>query len=82
MLFQYLTQLFQVSSRSLVEPHQRDRRSEMDGYRDSLDLDTVHYLSRPGGHCFRHDHHGLQRRVLEDLLAAPHAKIWIHECEL
>lgn len=65
-----------------MEPHQRDRRSEMDGYRDSLDLDIFHYLSRARGHCFRHDHHGLQRRILEDLFAAPHAKNWIYECEL
>lgn len=74
--------LFQVSSRGLMEPHQRDRRSEVDGYRDNLDLDLVHYLSDTGGHCFRHDHHGLQRRPLEDLSAAPHAKNWIYECEL
>lgn len=74
--------LFQVSGRGLVEPHQRDRRSEMDGHRDSLDLDTVRCLGDTGGHRFRHDHHGLQRRTLEDLFAAPHAKKPIHECEL
>lgn len=65
-----------------MEPHQRDRCSEMDGHRDSPDLDLVHHLSCSGGHRFRHDHHGLQRRTPEDLLAAPHAKNWIYECEL
>lgn len=65
-----------------MEPNQRDRCSKMDGHRDSLDLDPVRYLGCTGGHRFRHDHHGLQRRTLEDLFAAPHAEKWIYECEL
>lgn len=74
--------LFQISCRGLMEPDQRDRRSQVDGYRDNVDLDTVHHPSCARGNSLWHDHHGLQRRTLADLFAAPHAENWIYEGEL
>lgn len=74
--------IFQVSCCSLVEPYQRDRSSEMDGYRDSADLDIIHHPCCARGHSLRHDHHGLQRRTLEDLFASSNAENRFHEGEL
>lgn len=54
----------------------------MDGYGDSAHLDIVHNLGCARGNSLRHDHHGLQRRALEDLFAAPHAKNRLYEGEL
>lgn len=54
----------------------------MDGYRDRVDLDIIHHYGCARGNSLRHDHHGLQRRTLEDLSAAPHAENWLYEGEL
>lgn len=54
----------------------------MDGYRDSAHLDNIHHPGCARGDSLRHDHHELQRRTFEDLLAAPRAENRIHEGEL
>ena len=74
--------IFQVSCSGLVEPHQRDRSAKVDGYRDRAHLDNIHHPSCARGNSLRHAHHGIQRRPLEDLFAAPHAEHEFHEGEL